>query len=111
MVRDLIARVMPRPVYRRHPNHHLTTFKRNLALADGPDAHPLVAFLSLDDDAAAMGLGPDWAGQVRDMEAECDALIGARPCPDGIPHGWESPRFPGEMQAFRAPCPSCGAAL
>lgn len=86
----------------------LRRFKRNL---DATNSHPLAAWLSFSEEAEAAGLAWDPSRDVADVEAECDALIGARPCPDEIPHGWESSRRPGEVLAYAAPCPSCGAAL
>lgn len=83
-------------------------FRSNLRSAE---SHPLAAFLSFSDEAAGIGLGPDWRGMVADLEAEGSALIGAVPCPDAIPHGWEHSQT-GEVLDFTGgPCPSCGAVV
>lgn len=79
----------------------LRRFKRNLAARD---SHPLAAALS------DMFADESFTLDVRDLEAECDARIGAVRCPDQVPHGWEH-SVTGEMSGYAAPCPSCGAVL
>jgi hypothetical protein len=100
---------MARPVVRRHPNAALRRFVADLSIGHR-DA--VGGWLAFSDDAAALGLGPDWRESVAAVEAEGSALIGALPCPDAIPHGWErtSTEPLGQVEDFSGgPCPSCGA--
>jgi hypothetical protein len=72
-------------------------------------SHPLALWLSTELAEESGGVVPDpWPVLVADLEAEGNALIGARTCP--VPHGPEDSR--GRIAAASLyPCPSCGAAL
>lgn len=106
---DLLSRLRSRPVRWRDPaprtHAALERFKWNLASAN---SHPLAAFLSFE--APDLGFpAPEWAELIADAEAEGSRLIGAVPCPDEVPHGWEHSQT-GEVHDFKGgPCPSCGA--